>query len=353
MQRQNNIVLCAGGTGGHLFPALAAGRMLLEKRKDVVITLATDKAEVEGMDNAFQHLHLGIPRRSTSLMLPFFGLALCLAFVKSFFTFLKSRPALVVGFGGYPSVPPVLAAQLLGIPTLLHEQNAYLGWANRILVGRSKMLALSFKDTQGIREGVNTILTGNPVRFKAIQAFQDPASPYHLFVVGGSQGAAHFSDLIPEAFEILSPEERLHFTLTMQCRQERLYKTTARFGNLGMSPLLAPFFKDMQAEFAKADFIISRAGASTVSEIATMGRCALFIPYPYATDDHQYHNAKALGSSCFLARQDSFTAKDLAHMLRKVNPSILVEKASAIHIYSMENASMSLAKVMEDLLPTV
>jgi len=354
-QKKSSVVFAAGGTGGHLFPALAAAQALKKLDPYLLITIASDKEISAQEKEQFAYIPLSIPRRSPSWKLPLFIIALGVAFLKCLLQFLINRPHVVVGFGGYPSVPVVLAAQVLGVSTMMHEQNAYLGLANRLLSKRAKGIALSFKETLAVPASAKTYVTGNPVRFSSDQVYQKQQPPFRLFVLGGSQGAAIFSHVIPAAFSLLSEEERSFFKLTMQCRQELLYKTTAAFSALGMQPVLQSFFQDMQREYEKSDFIISRSGASTVSEVASVGRAAFFVPYLYAADDHQYYNAKAFGDACFLKRQQELTPEYIAEMLRKIiqSPDLLVEKAKSIHTYSMKNASMSLAKAVQDLLPTV
>ncbi len=349
---QSEIFLCAGGTGGHLFPALSVARKLLEENSHLRITLVSDKRIQE---RGIESIQLTIPRRSNKRHLPLFVLALMVSFLKCFFLFLKRKPDLVVGFGGYPSVPAVLAAQMLRIPTLLHEQNAYMGRANRYLLKRAQLVALSFEKTEAMDDSIPHILTGNPVRLNHCTPYVLPCDRFNVLVIGGSQGAAAFSTLLPKALASLSPEERSKIALTQQCRPEYMEATQKAYDMLGMQIVLKSFFDNMQELYEQTHFIIARSGASTVCEVTVAGRPALFIPYPYAMDNHQFYNAKALEGACFLYEQKDLFPEKLAQLLRDClqNPSILEKKAKDIQNGRITNASTRLAQVIRDLLPPI
>ncbi len=344
------IYLCAGGTGGHLFPAIATARALLKARTDTEITVISDKRVSEPNVNAIK---LFIPRRSKKIQVPLFIFAMFWSFLRCFYLFLTEKPSIVVGFGGYPSVPAVLAAQMLGIPTILHEQNAYIGRANRSLLKRARHVALSFEKTMAFDTRISHCVTGNPARIHPCTPYQPKKNHLSLFATGGSQGAAFFSTLLPEALSLLSAQKRKNITLVQQCRAELLESTQKSYDDLGMHVTLKPFFDHVQELYEKADLVIARAGASTVSELTIAGRAALFIPYPYATDHHQLYNAKALGDACFLEEQKNLTPQKLAEILQKSlnQPEILEKKAKDIQNYSMVQAASHLAQVIQDLLP--
>ena len=230
-------------------------------------------------------------------------------------------PAAVVGFGGYASVPAVLAAQRSGRPSVIHEQNAVLGRANRLLARRADAIATSFERVSALpATRARITLTGNPVR-PAIAALADrpylapaPQAPFAILVLGGSLGARVFASVVPAAIAALDPALRQRIRLVQQCRRENLDATRAAYDALGMTVELAPFFDDVPQRLAAAHLVIARAGASTVAELAAAGRPALLVPYPHATDDHQTANAAALVSAgaAWLLPETEFTEAALA-----------------------------------------
>jgi UDP-N-acetylglucosamine--N-acetylmuramyl-(pentapeptide) pyrophosphoryl-undecaprenol N-acetylglucosamine transferase len=215
----------------------------------------------------------------------------------------RLKPAVAVGFGGYASVPTMLAASLSGVPTVLHEQNAVLGRANRLLAKRATRIATSFASVAFISGGDRAVLTGNPVRPGiAVLADQPYAAPpsgsaIQILVVGGSQGARVFSRLIPEAVALLPAELQRRLRIAQQARAEDLETARANYAPLAAAVELAPFFGDMPERLRAAHLVICRSGASTVAELTAAGRPAILIPYPFATDDHQTANARALDTA--------------------------------------------------------
>lgn len=350
------IFLCAGGTGGHLYPAVATARALFFDKgiRDVVVL--SDKV-IE--DDIVQSMLMPLPRRSPRWKLPVFLWGLGRAFVQCLRLFQKTQPHLVVGFGGYASVPAVLAAQFLKIPTLLHEQNAVLGRSNRYLLKRACLVATTFEPTVHIHKAIPHITTGNPVRIRPSTAYaaQKQGGPKTLLILGGSQGASVFSTLIPKALSLLSGQELQNLAVYQQCRSELLCATQKAYEAL--PPLhhltLAPFFTDMDALYEQSDGVIARSGASTVSEVTVANRPAYFIPYPYAMDDHQYHNAKILcdKGAAYMARQADVTPENLAHFIRCLihDAPVLKDMTHALKAYTMHEAASALAQVCEDLLP--
>lgn len=343
------IVFSSGGTGGHVFPALAVARALKHALPSYKIDFITDK---KGSDPSVTWKPFFLPRKNSKATFPLFILMMAIQTIVHMAKFLYHRPKLVVGFGGYACVPVVFAAQLLGIQTILHEQNAYLGRAHRILRKRASLIALSFERTEALPKSIKTILTGNPVRFEKIPTYQPQQNRLHLFIFGGSQGAHSFSTLIPEAIALLPKNLHKHISVTHQSRPEDMEATHERYKNLGIQANLSSFFKDMEEEYSNADVVIARSGASTVSELSTAGRCSILIPYPFAMDDHQYYNAKALGNACYLFRQKDIQPQNLASLLQELfeNPSLRAEKAKAIQKYSMAKASAYFANVLKEFL---
>jgi UDP-N-acetylglucosamine--N-acetylmuramyl-(pentapeptide) pyrophosphoryl-undecaprenol N-acetylglucosamine transferase len=296
------IFLAAGGTGGHLFPAEALAHELIARGWE--IHLATDD-RAERFTSAFPAKKIHVVRSATIAGRNPFSLA------KTFWTlwqgnldsrklFRATKPKLVAGFGGYPTLPPLYAASGMKIPTLVHEQNAVMGRANKALAARVNAIAGGFLPDNGGPFADKTIVTGNPVRpavlaevgkpYEASQAHQ----PFHFLVFGGSQGAQYFSTAIPAAIKLLAPEDRARLVLTQQARAEDEAQVRSGYQELGIKAEVAPFFKDMPRRIAEAHFVLSRSGASTVSEIAAIGRPAILVPFPHALDHDQAANAAAL-----------------------------------------------------------
>jgi UDP-N-acetylglucosamine--N-acetylmuramyl-(pentapeptide) pyrophosphoryl-undecaprenol N-acetylglucosamine transferase len=296
------IVLAAGGTGGHLFPAEALGHEL--RRQGYSVHLATDsRAERFAGKFPADDIHV-VPSATFASKNPF-------AMAKTAFTLWKGlrtarrlmtrlRPVAVVGFGGYPTVPPLLASTGLGIPTLIHEQNAVMGRANKALAKRVEAIAGGFLPEGKGEYAAKTVVTGNPVRPPVLDAAKIPyiasrgEEPFRLVVFGGSQGAQFFSSAVPTAISLLEPALRARLIVTQQARPEDKDRVTSCFAMLNAPADIAPFFSDMADRLAEAHLVICRSGASTVSEIAVIGRPAILVPYPYALDHDQAANAAAL-----------------------------------------------------------
>lgn len=299
------ILLAAGGTGGHLFPAEALAHELNERGWSV--HLATDdRAERFAGHFPAAAIH---PIQSATMgsKNPF---ALLGAFWKIWRGVRQAsavigriKPDAVVGFGGYPTLPPLYAATRRKVPTLIHEQNAVMGRANRALAGRVDAIAGGFLPQDTSAAGVKTVTTGNPVRPAVLEAARTAYAastgeqPFRLLVFGGSQGAQFFSDAVPGAIALLSDAQRKRLVITQQARADDVARVKAAYAALGVAVEVSPFFTDMAARMAAAHLVVSRSGASTVSEIAVIGRPALLVPYPYALDHDQAANAAALAAA--------------------------------------------------------
>jgi UDP-N-acetylglucosamine--N-acetylmuramyl-(pentapeptide) pyrophosphoryl-undecaprenol N-acetylglucosamine transferase len=323
------IVIAAGGTGGHFFPAEALAAELLARGERVV--LMTD-ARSGGLNSpvfaqAERHVLAGAGLSGRSLKRAVAGaVALARGIVQARSIMRRLRPAAVVAFGGYPAVPPVLAARLLGArPKLvLHEQNAVLGRANRLLARCADFLILSFAKTKAVPAGIATELLGNPVRpaIAALhaQGFVPPAQRIELLVLGGSLGAKIFGTLVPAALALLPADLRARLHVVQQCRLQEQDEARAIFAAAAIDAELSPFFADVEARLRCAHLVIARAGASTVAEIAVVGRPAIFIPLPTAIDDHQRANAEALAeqNAAWVAPQPGLTPQGLAARIESV-----------------------------------
>jgi UDP-N-acetylglucosamine--N-acetylmuramyl-(pentapeptide) pyrophosphoryl-undecaprenol N-acetylglucosamine transferase len=265
------------------------------------------------------------------------------------------KPAVVVGFGGYPSLPTVVAASHLKIPVLLHEQNAVLGRANRMLLGRATKIATSFRAVRYVTDAMRgrVVITGNPVR-PAIAAIRDepyPAltsdGPLKLLVLGGSQGARVFSEVVPAAIALLPDHLRQRIQVTQQCRREDIDSARDLFENSGVAAELSSFFPDVAERLSDCHLLVARSGASTVAEIAAAGRPAILVPYPFAMDDHQTANAEALADvgGAWLVPQSGFTPECLAARLQALMtlPATLAKAADAARAWGRPDAARRLA----------
>jgi UDP-N-acetylglucosamine--N-acetylmuramyl-(pentapeptide) pyrophosphoryl-undecaprenol N-acetylglucosamine transferase len=318
------VVLAAGGTGGHLFPAEALSVALASR--GVRVHLATDeRATRYGADFPAEEIHV-IPsetvRGRSPLALARTGAILAVGTLKAWQLHGRLKPAVVAGFGGYPTIPPVLAATWRGIPTIIHDSNAVIGRANRLLSGRVTAIATTFP---GVLDRTPALAaketrTGNPVRSSVIAAAATPfaaAQPggrLRLLVVGGSQGARFMADVVPPAIEKLTPALRQRLDIVQQARDEDRARVVATYDKLGVAHEVAAFFPDLPARLAQAQLVISRSGASTVAELAAVGRPSILVPLPGALDQDQFANASVLekAGGALLLTQDRFTPDRLA-----------------------------------------
>ena len=355
------VVLATGGTGGHVFPAEALAGEL--EARGVPFTLVTDARGRQWQGAlARQPIHyirsaspMGSLKRRLKAML-----TLGLGLFDAWRALGRIAPAAVVGFGGYPSVPTMIAARLRRLPAMLHEQNAVLGKANRLALGGVERVATSFAQTRGLDHDPRARLVGNPVR-EPVRALRN--SPYRapaadrvidILVFAGSQGAASFSRVIPSAILSLPKPLRERIRLVQQCRSEDLAAVRSRYKEGGIVAELSTFFADMPQRLAGAHLVIGRSGASTMAELATIGRPSILVPYPYHTDEHQVANARAfevVGATILMQHAD-FTPEALAACLRDLfdNPQRLAAMAVAARALSRPDAAARLADVVGELI---
>lgn len=297
------ILLSAGGTGGHLFPAEALAHEL--KGRGFEVHLATD-TRAERFAGSFPAEAVHTIRSATigsknPIALARAFIALWSGFREASTLIGKLQPKAVVGFGGYPTLPPLFAASRRGVPTIIHEQNAVMGRANKALAARVSAIAGGFLASSG-PHAARIVTTGNPVRPAVLEAaehaYEPPTAdgPFKLLVFGGSQGAQFFSEAMFEAVALMPPELRDRLRLIQQARKEDEEKVRAAYRDLGVDAEIAPFFNDLARRMAEAHLVVSRSGASTVSEIAVIGRPAILVPYPHALDHDQAANAAALAA---------------------------------------------------------
>jgi len=318
------ILLAAGGTGGHLFPAEALGVELI--RRGLRVRLATDSraSRYSGLfsKNTIDLVPSATVRSRAPWSLAYSGLMLAAGTVVSLSLMRRLKPAAVVGFGGYPTLPPLLAARLFGVPGVIHEANAVLGRANRFLSTHVNAIATSLPgvlDRDPALAGKTTIV-GTPMRPGILAAaatkYVPPelTGPFRLLVVGGSQGARVMADIVPGAIERLEPALWGRLVVTQQVREEDMARVRAVYDRLKINAELAPFFNDLPARLASHDLVVSRSGAGTVAELAAIGRPSILVPLPGSIDQDQFANAGVLAQANGAIRiaQADFTPDRLA-----------------------------------------
>ncbi|WP_181707330.1 undecaprenyldiphospho-muramoylpentapeptide beta-N-acetylglucosaminyltransferase [Chthonobacter rhizosphaerae] len=321
----NPVLITAGGTGGHLFPAESLAHELT--RRGIPVHLATDhRVASYGQDFPAEAVHLIASATfgdRSPLGLAKSGLKIVRGGVQSFGLVNRIRPRAAIGFGGYPTLPPMLAAVARRVPTLIHEANAVAGRANRFLAPKVTAVATTFETTGLLGEAAaKAVVTGNPVRPRVIDAAApyatpSPDGPFELVVFGGSQGARVFSDLVPPALAELPGHLRTRIRLVQQARPEDVTRVEVLLNGLGVTAEIAPFFTDLPARIARAHLVIGRSGASTVSELAIIGRPSVLVPLPHALDNDQKTNALELErvGGAVMAEQASLTPQTLAALL--------------------------------------
>ena len=355
------VLLCAGGTGGHLFPAEALAHEL--RSRGSRIHLATDeRAERYAGNFPADETHI-IPSATITSKNPVAlartGWQLFQGLRQSGRLLSRLRPCVVVGFGGYPTLPPVMAASRAGIPSIIHEANAVMGRANRFLAGRVTVIAGGFLVPGDGPFDDKIVTTGNPVRPDVLEAAKTPYmacagdDPFNLLVFGGSQGARFFSEIMPEALILLPEELRKRLRITQQARPEDREAVTRFYEDNVVEAEISPFFGDMPQRIADANLVISRSGASTVSEISVIGRPSVLVPFPYALDHDQAANAAALEAQggARLIRQSELDAEKLATLLKAFmeEPDKLVEMARNAKNAGHPDATRLLGDLVTDI----
>jgi UDP-N-acetylglucosamine--N-acetylmuramyl-(pentapeptide) pyrophosphoryl-undecaprenol N-acetylglucosamine transferase len=354
-------VLAAGGTGGHLIPAFALAIEL--ERRGHHVALITDErgAQIPGKPETLP-AHILPPGRIAGLnplgwlkgikgVLE--GRSMALRLFESF------QPTAVVGFGGYPALPTMLAARSAGIPTILHEQNAVLGRVNRFFASRVDAIATSFEQVDRLDSKLDAKVTlvGNPVREEVMGLRDAPFPPFtdesllRILVTGGSQGARVLSEVVPDGLAMLPTALRSRLQVIQQCRAEDIDTVRNRYASHGIPAELATYFENMAERLAGAHLFIGRAGASTIAELSAVGRPAILIPLPIATDDHQAANTREIvaAGGARSIRQEKFTATELAKQIQAMaqRPETLANAAHAAWNCGYPNAATDLADLVE------
>ena len=360
MTMSRHYVLAAGGTGGHMMPAHALAEELMVRGHRVALITDDRGARIPGLFDKVQ-VHVLPAGRLTggpagwlrAIRAILTGRAMALRLYETF------RPSAVIGFGGYPALPALLAARRDRIPTAIHEQNAVLGRVNRLMASKVDAVATAYPRVERLpgaaRDKVEFV--GNPVRDEVVALREQPFPPlgedgiFRLLVTGGSQGASILSDVVPDALGLLPEHFRRRLQVTQQCRAEDIDQVRARYAAIGIPADLATYLPDLPNRLAWAHLVIGRAGASTIAELTAAGRPAILVPLPSATDDHQTANAKemARAGGARMIPQDRFTAVELAKQMQKLalDPDALANAAGRAKAIGKPDAARSLADLVE------
>jgi UDP-N-acetylglucosamine--N-acetylmuramyl-(pentapeptide) pyrophosphoryl-undecaprenol N-acetylglucosamine transferase len=355
-----HLIIAAGGTGGHMFPAQALSEVML--RRGWRVTLSTDARGArytDGFSHAVQVRQVasatfaqgGIGAR---LLAPFRILGGILgATVKMW----REKPDVVVGFGGYPTIPALAAAWLTRTPCMIHEQNGVLGKVNRVFARRVDVVACGTWPTE-LPAGVEGVQTGNPVRAAVLERAGAPYMPpgdwpMNLLVFGGSQGARILADTVPAAVARLPDALRGHLHVAQQARPEDHVRVTEAYAGIGVRAEVEPFFRDIPRRLSEAQLVISRSGASSVADIAVVGRPAILIPYVHATADHQTANARALveANAAVLIPESRLSPETLADAIETIltQPAAADQMAQAALGVGVPDAASKLATLVDEL----
>jgi UDP-N-acetylglucosamine--N-acetylmuramyl-(pentapeptide) pyrophosphoryl-undecaprenol N-acetylglucosamine transferase len=355
-----HFVLAAGGTGGHLIPAFALAGELHQRGHHVALVTDERGAKLPGKPE-FLPAHVIPASRlgKNPLQWPkgikaiLEGRRMALRLFESF------QPSAVVGFGGYPVFPALLAARSAEVPSVIHEQNAVLGRVNRFFAGKVDAIATAYPSIAQLsaKHAGKVHLVGNPVRAEVLHLRDAPFPAFtaegllRVLVTGGSQGARVLSEVVPDGLAMLPPALRQRLQVTQQCRAEDLDAVRARYRSHDIPAELGTYFEDMAARLADAHLFIGRAGASTIAELTAVGRPAILVPLPIATDDHQAANTREIvkAGGARMIRQDRFTAKELAKQIQALaqRPETLATAAHAAWNCGRPKAVEDLADLVE------
>jgi UDP-N-acetylglucosamine--N-acetylmuramyl-(pentapeptide) pyrophosphoryl-undecaprenol N-acetylglucosamine transferase len=360
--KEGPIVIAAGGTGGHLFPGQSLAQELRRRNRQIV--LMTDE-RVQHFDKLFPGADIFAVPSATPTNRGFVGIAqaapaIVSGIAQAFGILGRIEPSVVIGFGGYPTLPPLAAAILRGIPACVHEQNAVLGRVNRLVAPFVQAVASTFAAPKFLkpRDARKLVVTGNPVRDAVVAVagapYEMPVSgAIELLVFGGSQGARVLSDVVPGALALLPAELKARLEIVQQARPEDIDRVRAVYERAGIRATLQSFFDDMPQRIAKAHLVIGRSGASTVSELSVIGRPSILVPLPHSLDNDQKANAEKMqaAGAAWMIEQKDFTEAALAERLAALfsDPASLARAAKAALAQGQPNAVRRLADLVEAL----
>jgi len=355
------VVVAAGGTGGHMFPAQAFAEEM--RSRGWQIALVTDERGKRYASNFPADWRLEVEAATFGSRLPHKLVAAALKLRKGTAAarrnFEKTKPSLIAGFGGYPSYPSLSAARAMDLPIIIHEQNSVLGRVNRLFAKRAKFVACGFDRLDGLPSSVEARkrVVGNPVR-SAIRALREKSypelsdtGPFHVLITGGSQGARLFGDVIPRTIVSLPEGQRARLSVVQQAREEQAEDVRRMYRDAGVRAVVEPFFADIHDQLAAAHLVIARAGAGTITELAIAGRPSILIPLAIAMDDHQTANAEGMvtGAAADLVPERVFTPETFFPLLleRISNAGVLRARAKAAWQLGKPNAARDLADLAE------
>ncbi len=352
------VLVAAGGTGGHLFPAEALAAALT--KRGIAVHLVTDRraARYRGAfaDEATHVVASATLRARDPIAVTRTAAMLGVGLVQAWALIGRLKPAAVIGFGGYPTIPPVLAAAWRGVPTLIHDANAVIGRANRLLAPRVTAIATTFPDVFRAEPhlAAKTTLTGNPVRPAVVVAAATPypaaRDPLRQLIFGGSQGARIMADVVPGAIERIDSDLRARLAIVQQAREEDLARVRTAYASLSVTAEIEAFFPDLPTRIAATHLVVSRSGASTVAELSAIGRPAILVPLPHALDQDQFANAGVLESAGGAIRlaQEEFTPRRLAAEIAALAaaPQRLATMAAAARALGRLDAADRLAELV-------
>lgn len=356
------LLIAAGGTGGHMFPAQALAEAMVAKGWRV--KLSTDARGARYTSGFPQGVTVEVVPSATfarggliaKTAVPF---RIAAGVIRALRGMLKDRPALVIGFGGYPSIPALGAAKMLNLPRMVHEQNGVLGRVNQFFATRARIHAVACGTwPTEVPGGVEVIHTGNPVRAAVLDRAASPYIvpgdyPMSVVVIGGSQGARILSDIVPDAIAALPPELLKHLRVSHQAREEDVARVTTVYANAGIKAEVSPFFADIPSRLSEAQLVISRAGASSVADISVIGRPSILIPLAAAIRDEQTANARGLvgAEAAILIPESRLDAETLSRHVASVleNPDAARRMAHAALAYGIPDATDRLVAVVEAL----
>ena len=360
--RKKILMLVAGGTGGHIYPSLS----LINNMKSYNFIIITDHRGKEYYEKYFDNKNLNFrifthkvtsPSNKKIIFKIISLFQIFLSLVKSSLIIMFQKPSVVIGFGGYPSVAPILAAKICNVPSIIHEQNAIIGRANKLLSKISNKIALSFVDTKNIKKANNIIFNGNPVR----QEFEEIGytdyvkstsnKPFTILIFGGSLGASYFSKQLTSIICSLPEEIKKQIKIIQQTRKEELETVRNNYSIHKIEAEVSVFFQNIQNKFKLANLIITRSGGSTVAEILASCRPAIFVPLPSSFDNHQFENAKFFETNkCgWVFDQINNSKSDFQKLIKNIikNPKKLIEVNLKIR-----KLSQSLSKLRNDKTPS-
>lgn len=356
-QRPLRLLITGGGTGGHLFPAVAAAQALRARQPDSeVLFIGTrrkiDTTSLESYGFASSSIHsYGLKGKSIVELIKAL-VVLPVSLIQATVCILKFRPDVALGVGGYVTGPVMLAAKLLRVPTIIHEQNSVPGLANRKLGKLVDRICISLPGSERFFEKTKTLLTGNPVRqniLKLSQSQKEKTGPLTLLVLGGSQGAHALNAMVTEAFCEYGKEHLRDVSVIHQTGQADAQWVEKCYQDAGLKAKVAPFFQDMSEVYAEADLLVSRAGATTLTELAVLGKPAILVPYPHAADDHQKKNAAYYvdGGGALQYSEQELNGKVLSDILQDIftDCSRLAAMGAAMRTLGMPDAAEKIVDV--------